>query len=239
MIVDFPMDSVAGARRTPGRLKTGGVPPKPPAAILLSLWPSVFWDFGSLFRTFRFHLLTRCCGSRIFVHITSETSALCRGTSQQNIPLQMFLQLQTLRRQVSRLVAAGVYPSLKDVAASQCVCSRGADDGFISFFSERCSHICLRVVDDRLGKIVLPIIIYSRLYFFAIQQLKDQHPEEVAGQLFLEGKKQRVVNIVTVSWLVTAGLRGGQILEASSSTCSASHSLLPSASAAPQCFKTV
>ena len=29
MIVDFPMDSVAGARRTPGRLKTGGVPPKP------------------------------------------------------------------------------------------------------------------------------------------------------------------------------------------------------------------
>ena len=55
--------------------------------------------------------------------------------------------------------------------------------------------------------------------------MKDQHPEEVAGQLFLEGKKQRVVNIVTVSWLATAGLRGGQILEASSSTCSASHTL--------------
>ena len=31
MIVDFPMDAVAGARQTPGRLKTGGVPPKPPA----------------------------------------------------------------------------------------------------------------------------------------------------------------------------------------------------------------
>ena len=45
--------------------------------------------------------------------------------------------------------------------------------------------------------------------------MKDQHPEEVAGQLFLEGKKQRVVNIVTVAWLATAGLRGGQILEAS------------------------
>ena len=57
MFVDFPMDAVAGARRTPGRLKTGGVPPKPPAAILLSLWPSVFWDFGSLFRTFRGHFL--------------------------------------------------------------------------------------------------------------------------------------------------------------------------------------
>ena len=68
---------------------------------------------------------------------------------------------------------------------------------------------------------------------FTSQQLKDQHPEEVACQLFLEGKKQRVVNIVTVAWLATAGLRGGQILEASSSTCSASHTLLPSASAAP------
>ena len=63
--------------------------------------------------------------------------------------------------------------------------------------------------------------------------MKDQQPEEVAGQLFLEGKKQRVENIVTVAWLATAGLLGGQILEASSSTCSASHTLLPSASAAP------
>ena len=50
-------------RRTPGRLKTGGVPPKPPATIFLSLSPSVFWDFGSLFRTLRRHFLTRCCGS--------------------------------------------------------------------------------------------------------------------------------------------------------------------------------
>ena len=37
-----------------------------------------------------------------------------RGTSQQNIPLQMFLQLQTLRRHVSRPVAAGVSLSLED-----------------------------------------------------------------------------------------------------------------------------
>ena len=36
------------------------------------------------------------------------TSASCRGTSQQNIAFQMFLQLQTLRRLLSRLVAAGV-----------------------------------------------------------------------------------------------------------------------------------
>ena len=76
--------------------------------------------------------------------------------------------------------------------------------------------------------------------FYESQQLKDQHPEEVAGQLFLQGKKQRVVNIVTVAWLATAGLRGGQILEASTSTCSASQTLLPSASAAPPPgFKTV
>ena len=52
MVVDFVMNAVAGARRTPGRLKTGGVPPKTPATIFLSLLPSLFWDFGSLFRTF-------------------------------------------------------------------------------------------------------------------------------------------------------------------------------------------
>ena len=36
------------------------------------------------------------------------TSASCRGTSQQNIASQMFLQISTSRRQVSRAVAAGV-----------------------------------------------------------------------------------------------------------------------------------
>ena len=142
----------------------------------------------------------------------------------------MFFQLQTLRRQVSRLVAAGVYPSLKDVAASQCVCSRGADDGFISFFRKMFTHLFARsgrpAWEDRPS-------------YHHLQQLKDQQSEEVACQNFLESKKQRVVNIVTVSRLVTAGLRGGQILEASSSTCSASHSLFPSAFAAPQCFKVV
>ena len=116
---------------------------------------------------------------------------------------------------MSRLVAAGVYPSLKDVAASQCFCSRGADDGFISFFRKMFTHLFARsgrpAWEDRPS-------------YHHLQQLKDQQSEEVACQNFLEGKKQRVVNIVTVSWLVTAGLRGGQILEASSSTCSASHS---------------
>ena len=72
MIVDFPMDAVAGARRTPGRLKTGGVPPKSPVTILLSLWPSVFWDFGSLFRTFRGHF------SRAVAAAVSSSTSLRR-----------------------------------------------------------------------------------------------------------------------------------------------------------------
>ena len=37
--------------------------------------------------------LTRCCGSRIFVHVAAVTLASCRGTSQLNIASQMFLQL--------------------------------------------------------------------------------------------------------------------------------------------------
>ena len=41
------------------------------------------------------------------------------------------------------------------------------------------------------------------------QQQKGQHPEGVAGPLFLGSKKQKVVNIVTDGWLATAGLRGG------------------------------
>ena len=128
MVVDFPMDAVAGARRTPERLKTGGVSPKPPATILLSLWPSVFLGLRIVVQDVAGSLLTRCCGSRIFVHIAAATSALCRGTSQQNIAFQMFLQIQTLRRQVSRPVAAGVSPSPQDVAAPQYVCSGGADN---------------------------------------------------------------------------------------------------------------
>ena len=66
--------------------------------------------------------------------------------------------------------------------------------------SAGCRGNCLRMVDGRLGKIVLPTFISSRVCFTS-QHVKDQHPEEVAGQLFLEGKKQRVVNIVTVAWL--------------------------------------
>ena len=67
MVVDSLMDAVAGARRT-GRLETGGVPPKPPATTLLSLWPSVFWDFGSVVpEGVAASSPTRCRGSRIFL----------------------------------------------------------------------------------------------------------------------------------------------------------------------------
>ena len=54
------MDAVAGARWTPGRHETGGVPPKPPATILLSLWPV------RSTRGVAASYLTRCRGSRIF-----------------------------------------------------------------------------------------------------------------------------------------------------------------------------
>ena len=57
-VAHFVMNAVAGARRTPGRQETGGAPPKSPATILLSLLPSLFWDFGSLFQ-WRFMLLGR------------------------------------------------------------------------------------------------------------------------------------------------------------------------------------
>ena len=47
-------------------------------------------------------------------------------------------------------------------------------------------------------------------------------------------QKQRVVNVAKDAWLATAGLRGGQVLEASSRTFFASYTRLPSASAGPQ-----
>ena len=116
---------------------------------------SMFWDFGSIFGRqghrdgsfflcivtgggrFEFALLPealrrlflRAVAAAVFyVLVAAATSASCRGTSQQNIAFQTVLQLQTLRRLLSRPVAAGVSFSLKDVAASQYVCSRGADN---------------------------------------------------------------------------------------------------------------
>ena len=64
----------------------------------------------------------------------------------------------------------------------------------------------------------------------------DSAREQLADFPGMSGrnKKQRVVKVVTDAWLATAGLRGGQILEAWFSTSAASHTPLLSASAAPQ-----
>ena len=56
----------------------------------------------------RRHFLRAVAAAAFFVLVAAATSASCRCTSQQNIAFQMFLQLQTLRRLLSCLVAAGV-----------------------------------------------------------------------------------------------------------------------------------
>ena len=94
--------------------------------------------------TLRRHYLRAVAAAVFCVHVAAATSASCRGTSQQNIAFQMFLQLQTLRLRVSRPVAAGVCVSLKDVAASQYVCSRDADNlsSYVSSFGSDLSSTC-------------------------------------------------------------------------------------------------
>ena len=58
--------------------------------------------------TLRRHFLRAVAAAVLFVLVAAATSASCRGTSQQSIAFQMFLQLQTLRRLLPRPVAAGV-----------------------------------------------------------------------------------------------------------------------------------
>ena len=88
---------------------------------------------------------TCCCGSRFFVHVAAATLASCRGTSQQNILFQMFLQLQTLRRHVSRPVAAGVSLTLWKTLRHHSMSAVAAQTMGLSRFAERWSHICPRV----------------------------------------------------------------------------------------------
>ena len=158
MVVDFP-DGCCGWRPPDsGGLKTGGVPPKTPATIFLSLSPSVFWDFGSLFRTLRRHFLTRCCGSRIFVHVVAATSAWCRGTSQRNI--------------------ASDVSAIPDVAASRITRRRAT--AISTFFlyagerlrNQRLSHAGERLRDQRLSHAGVRLR-YQRLSH-AGERLRDQ-----------------------------------------------------------------
>ena len=94
--------------------------------------------------TLQRHFLCAVAAAAFYVHVAAATSASCRGTSQQDIAFQMFLQIQTLRRLASRHVAAGVSPSPQDVAASQYVCSRGADNlsSYVSSFGSDLSSTC-------------------------------------------------------------------------------------------------
>ena len=95
-VVYLVMDAVAGARRTPGRQKTGGVPPKPPATFPLSLtlWPSMFWDFGSLYH--------RRCG--VISHTLSRKLHFS-SMSLRRLRLRVAAQANRTSRKVDELAA--------------------------------------------------------------------------------------------------------------------------------------
>ena len=88
--VNFVMDVVAGARRT------------------LSGALNVLRLRSALPEALRRHFLRAVTAAVFSSHVAPATLASCRGTSQQNIAFQMFLQFPTFRRHVSRPVAAGV-----------------------------------------------------------------------------------------------------------------------------------
>ena len=76
------------------------------------LFSGLFWDFGSLYQ--------RRCGVISYGFVSRHKPAEHRIPDVSAVP--------TLRRLLSRPVAAGVSFSVKDVAASQYICSRGADN---------------------------------------------------------------------------------------------------------------
>ena len=126
VVVFVVTGQMVGDRRSPGRQYWGrDHQPLPPTNVSFpptgrehsdaswcgqcTRWQVVYIQTGSFSRVFSgtsvhsargvaASFLSRCCGSRIFVHVAAATSASCRGTSKQSITLQMFLQLQTLRR---------------------------------------------------------------------------------------------------------------------------------------------
>ena len=62
-------------------------------------WLVLYCQTGA---TLRRHFLRAVAAAVFLVHVAAATSASCRGTSQQNIAIQMFLQLQTFYRVLSR-----------------------------------------------------------------------------------------------------------------------------------------
>ena len=134
VVGDFVMDAVAGARRIPGRLFTGGVPPKPPCSPRCS---------GTSVRSTRGVALSffRAVAAAVTIfHVAAATSAWCRGTSQQNIAFQVFLQLPTSRRHVSRAVGAGVSVSFPPLVSYFLGCAAG--------------HCCLTLVATVKARII-------------------------------------------------------------------------------------
>ena len=69
--------------------------------------------------TLRRHFLRAVAAAAFLVLVAAATSASCRGISQQNIAFQMFLQLQALRRPLSRPVAAALWHFIHLVFISQ------------------------------------------------------------------------------------------------------------------------
>ena len=133
MVVDSLMDAVAGARRTPGRLETGGVPSKPPATILLSVALGVLGLRFALPEALRRHLQRCCRGSRIFLPCRCGDSGFVSRHKPAEHHIAMFLHLQTLRRHVSRPVAAGV--SLSAVHIFSFLAGEIAEEALPSGFS--------------------------------------------------------------------------------------------------------
>ena len=94
-------------RPIPGRQETGGVPPKPPATFSLcrpQCSGTSVHSTGGVAASF----LTRCRGSRVVRPCRCGDFGFVSRHKPAEHHVPMFLQLQTMRRHVSRPVAAGV-----------------------------------------------------------------------------------------------------------------------------------
>ena len=135
--------------------------------------------------TLRRHFLRAVAAAVFHFLVAAATSASCRGTSQQNIAFQMFLRLQTLRRHVSRPVAAGVSFSLKNVAVSQYVCSRGADNLLPSGVTSalRVTDCSVVIVDSIRGSAVQSETVFHCSEDSQSTTKVTKHSAATAGQL--------------------------------------------------------
>ena len=126
---------------TPGRHKTGGVPPKPPATPLLSLWP-----LGVLGLRFA-PPETCCCGSRIFVHVrgSGDLGFVSRHKPAEHpipdVPAAPDVEASCITSCRGRRVSLSLWKTLRRHSMSAVA----AQTMGLSRFAERWSHICPRV----------------------------------------------------------------------------------------------